>query len=160
LIVTYQLAEEQNRIATGLQWLRVSVMAPMVAQRTMAGWFLGFAFVQLVMTFLNRPFWLCPLREGLSFPCPGCGMTRAMLALCKGDWQTAIEMHAFAPLCVSAVVFVLGTQLLSKTKRMSLANRIQQWEQRTGLTGIVVLTLLLYWLLRLVFSEQYFRLVL
>jgi magnesium-transporting ATPase (P-type) len=157
--VHHQLAEKHNGYPTILNWLRIPVLAPIVARRAMAAWILGFAFLQLTMTTLNRPFWYCPFREGFAFPCPGCGMTRAMIALCQGNWHTAMEMHAFAPLCILAVAFVLGTALLPNAKRESLANRLQQWERKTGLTGIIVLTMISYWLLRLGFSERYYRLV-
>jgi uncharacterized protein DUF2752 len=47
----------------------------------------------------------CLVRRVLDFPCPGCGMTRALHALAHGDLAGAIAFHALAPvLAVEAVL--------------------------------------------------------
>ena len=47
---------------------------------------------------------LCPFRRITHLPCPGCGMTRALLALLCGDLPGALASHPLSPL----VALVLG----------------------------------------------------
>jgi hypothetical protein len=47
---------------------------------------------------------LCPLRRVTGVPCPFCGMTTGVLALCRGDLAGAFAANPAAPLLVAAVV--------------------------------------------------------
>lgn len=58
---------------------------------------------------------LCPIRNLFEVPCPGCGLTRAFLAILRFDFQGAIEYHAlsiplflgmlsYACLCISDIL--------------------------------------------------------
>ena len=40
---------------------------------------------------------LCPSRALLALPCPGCGMTRALAALLRGDVAGTLRLHPWAP---------------------------------------------------------------
>ena len=42
--------------------------------------------------------YFCPSRRFLDLPCPGCGMTRALVALARGEWRRALDFHPLAPL--------------------------------------------------------------
>ncbi len=46
----------------------------------------------------------CPLALVFGVPCPACGMTRAVLLLCRGDFSGAFSMH---PLVYSLPLLVL-----------------------------------------------------
>ena len=48
----------------------------------------------------------CPMAGVLGVPCPGCGLTRATLALCRGDLRHALALHPLAP--VIAPLFIGG----------------------------------------------------
>jgi hypothetical protein len=48
---------------------------------------------------------LC-LSRRLGLPCPGCGMTRALAHLAKGEWRAALTAHPFSP--VLAAELALG----------------------------------------------------
>ena len=39
---------------------------------------------------------LCPMVTLTGFPCPACGMTRAVLAILKGDFVAAWHLHPFS----------------------------------------------------------------
>jgi Protein of unknown function (DUF2752) len=62
---------------------------------------------------------LCPMAALLGVPCPGCGLTRATLALLRGDLRGALHLHplvlVISPLFVwavtsAAVGYVRGPQ--------------------------------------------------
>jgi hypothetical protein len=40
----------------------------------------------------------CLFRRVVGIPCPGCGMSRAFLALLRGDWSSVRRLHPLAPL--------------------------------------------------------------
>ena len=46
----------------------------------------------------------CPFKALTGIPCPGCGMTRAVLHACKGEFREAFYYH---PLWIVAVPLVL-----------------------------------------------------
>jgi hypothetical protein len=41
--------------------------------------------------------WRCPVAELFGVPCPGCGLTRAALALAVGDLSDAVAKHPLSP---------------------------------------------------------------
>jgi hypothetical protein len=49
-------------------------------------------------------FSVCLSRRLLGLPCPGCGMTRALAHLAKGEWREAVAVHPFAPLLAAELV--------------------------------------------------------
>lgn len=48
----------------------------------------------------------CPVRLATGVPCPGCGMTRASIALARGDLGGALELQPLALLVVPLLVAV------------------------------------------------------
>ncbi|MBV9493544.1 MAG: DUF2752 domain-containing protein, partial [Acidobacteria bacterium] len=40
----------------------------------------------------------CLFRRVTGIPCPGCGFSRAFLALLRGDWGAVQRLHPLAPL--------------------------------------------------------------
>src|SRR5262245_58716173 len=41
---------------------------------------------------------ICPIARVMRRPCPGCGMTRALVALVSGDFQQALALNPLAPI--------------------------------------------------------------
>lgn len=57
----------------------------------------------------------CPMVVLTGYPCPGCGMTRAVIALLKGDFYGAYQMHAFVYVLIAyAILFVIWRYGLKK----------------------------------------------
>lgn len=57
---------------------------------------------------LILPSYRCPTAALTHRPCPGCGMTRAMLLLFKGDFGASFAMHALAlPTSLAYAAFAL-----------------------------------------------------
>lgn len=55
---------------------------------------------------------LCPIRLLTGFPCPGCGGTRAIGAICNGQFERAWELN---PLSFLVVAIFVGWALQSAT---------------------------------------------
>ena len=121
----------------------------------------GVAALHLTLVTAGLPSWQCPIRSNLGIPCPGCGLSRAMLALVQGQWQHALVVHAFAPVAIGVLLFIAVASFLPTAFRRVLAQRIESIEVHLGLTGIALSIFLLYWLVRLLFfSESFYDLVL
>jgi len=60
---------------------------------------------------------LCPFKMLTGFPCPGCGITKSLIFLYKGDFLKSIYYHLFGPFtflfCIIAIV-VLTVELITK----------------------------------------------
>jgi hypothetical protein len=120
----------------------------------------GAAALHFGLVILGLPGWQCPIRQTLGIPCPGCGLSRAMLALTLGDWQTSLTLHAFAPLFLIGLLLMTGVTLLPSAQRQFAINWIDLVERRTGIIAILLISFVLYWLARLVLlREAFIRLI-
>jgi hypothetical protein len=81
----------------------------------------------------------CPLHAALGVPCPFCGMTRATLALGRGDLAAALAFHPLAP----AVLFA------SLVAAVSIAIGRDGWLRRTPAPGVVLAVVLGIWAVNL-----------
>jgi hypothetical protein len=70
---------------------------------------------------------LCPTAFFLGVPCPGCGMTRAALALLHGDVHGAIALHPLAPLFVPLVAVIVGKALVDYVRGSPPAPPERAW---------------------------------
>ena len=64
----------------------------------------------LVATVLDIP--ICPIRIVYRTPCPGCGVTRATVAMLLGNWSLSLEMNPAAPLVVPIVVGLVAANVV------------------------------------------------
>jgi len=69
----------------------------------------------------------CWIRALSGFPCPGCGSTRAMVEICRGDIKTALEYHplifvsiAIIAFYIITIVFKINLAAKSETKWMKI----------------------------------------
>ena len=106
-----------------------------------AGWF-GVALVE------------CPVPRLGGFICPGCGMTRGVLALLRGHFTQAMHYHAFSPLAV-AVGLLFGVMMfVPATLRLNVAGWIEKWERQLGISALLLVALHVYWVFRLFYSPH------
>jgi hypothetical protein len=61
-----------------------------------ARWGRAFGLVASLALLLIAPVPLCPTRNWLHLPCPGCGATRATWLALQGDWAGSLRMHPLA----------------------------------------------------------------
>ena len=95
--------------------------------------------------------WPCPLKSALGIPCPGCGLTRASVALLRGDFAAAFRLHAFAPVLLVCVAAFVVAGLLPAARRESFVGAVARFERRTKAAYVVPAAMLLYWSVRLLF---------
>lgn len=134
--------------------------SPLLAQlleRRVTGVWVGVAVVaHLGLMRLELPAWPCPVQHALGIPCPGCGLSRAIVALLHGDWLAALRLHAFAPLLLAALALIIGMAVLPEPLRRRGIATVDHLERRTGLTVLLLGALMVYWLVRLLVFRSAF----
>jgi Protein of unknown function (DUF2752) len=136
------------------------IVSRLVRHRRFCQALLAVAGLHFLLVSLKLPSWPCPIRHGLGIPCPGCGITRAILALLQGDWSRAIAIHAFAPLALLTLIFIAAGAILPQRQKSRLSIWTAQLEKRTGISLVLTLLLIIYWLIRLIFfNHQLYLLV-
>ncbi|HEV8630441.1 MAG TPA: DUF2752 domain-containing protein [Thermoanaerobaculia bacterium] len=84
------------------------------SRRALAWWLVAGATGALAFFLLGhlplagRGFSFCAWRRVTGIPCPGCGMTRAMAALARGELGAALHLHPFAPLVLAEAAALWG----------------------------------------------------
>ena len=109
------------------------------------------ALLQLVVTTFGTQGWQCPVYTTVDIPCPGCGLSAATVSLIRGDWRTAISIHAFAPLLAIAIASMVILSLLSRRLYRIAVQRLAVLESKSGLSGLLLSGFIGYWGLRFIF---------
>jgi hypothetical protein len=136
--------------------LFVPVLSPLLRDRRLVLAITVVTFLQLGLTSVGLPGWPCPFLHVVGIPCPGCGLTRAMILLLRGDWRRSLAFHAFAPLFIVALMIAITTALLPESVRQRIVTSTEVLELRTGITGLLLVGLILYWLARLFVLQSAF----
>ena len=80
---------------------------------------------------------LCPFRVVTRIPCPGCGMTRAMLYLGQLDFGKAIHLNVFSiPLFVVMLIYIYNPKMIRILKNELMLK-------------VLLVTVVVLWVLRL-----------
>jgi hypothetical protein len=66
---------------------------------------------------------LCPFRLLTGLPCPGCGLTRSVVALAHADLTAAVHLHPLGP----ALVGLLGAVVLCEAFRRWAPREWELW---------------------------------
>ena len=56
----------------------------------------------------------CPFKLATGIDCPFCGMTRATIALGRGDLHAALDFHPFAPLVLVGLLALFGIVVVGR----------------------------------------------
>lgn len=136
------------------------LLSPVLADQRISLSIVGSLGVHLTLVTLDLPSWYCPIRQGLNIPCPGCGLSRAIALLLRGNWQQSLKVHAFAPLAVITLSLIMFSAILPAKYRKKLANFFKQLETKIPLVSSLLITLIIYWLIRmLIFPKILYNLV-
>jgi hypothetical protein len=109
------------------------------------------ASLQLVVTMSGIQGWQCPVYSAVGIPGPGCGLSAATVSLIRGDWQTALSIHAFAPLLAVAISSMMILSFLPRRFYRIAIKRLAVLESNSGLTGLLFAGFIGYWGLRFIF---------
>jgi hypothetical protein len=134
-------------------WFRRPAIAPLLRHRAMsAALGLGGAG-QLILTALHVGIMPCPVPELFGIPCPGCGLSRACVALLSGDphW---LQLHALAPIFLIAIAFSLVAAAANQSLRQHLADRVAAIERATAFPALALAAVWLYWLVRVLYAPE------
>jgi hypothetical protein len=80
----------------------------------------------------------CPLADIFGIPCPGCGMTRAMLLLASGQVAASLRMHPLAVPCAFASTFFMVATIWV-TARAGTPEAA--WHDKVGRAALLVFAL-------------------
>ena len=105
--------------------------------------------VQVAITAAGIIAWQCPVKSTLGIACPACGLTRSIVLFAQGHWKSAIDMHAFGPIFSGIGIFLVAGGILPVGIRQKIAHEIAVFERSTGMVGLLMLSFLAYWLLRI-----------
>ena len=136
--------------------LRKPILASILRDRIVCLIITGVSILQISLVILGLPAWQSPIHTFLGIPDPGCGLTRALVALLRADWRTALTLHAFSPLFAAALVLFAISVILPHGQQEKMVSRVATLEQNTGLTAILLVSLVVYWLVRLLFFREAF----
>lgn len=131
-----------------LDWFFTPVLAPILLNRRLIGIFIGVGVTQLILVGTGLNGWQCPIKSTFGIICPGCGLTTAMTLLVRGQWAAAVGMHAYAPLFLVILASMVAAILLPVVYLKKFCAAVAILERKTGITAIMMLGMVLYWLLR------------
>jgi len=119
-------------------------------QRGLAAVLLAAALVYFAGSWwLGRPIHRCPFRALTGLPCPGCGLSRALTLLLRGDWAASFRLHPFALYVIVCGGLLGGAALLPARWRLRWAAGWAALEARTGFHAAMLAAFGLYGLARL-----------
>jgi hypothetical protein len=126
------------------------VLGPLVRNRQTIVVLATAAVVQVALTAAGTIAWQCPVKSTLDVACPACGLTRAMVLFARGHWKAAIDLHAFAPVFLGGGIFLVIGCILPARLQQKIAYQIATFERLTGIVGLLILSILVYWVLRII----------
>jgi hypothetical protein len=91
--------------------------------------------------------WRCPIQLATGYPCPTCGMTRALRLVLRGDFAAATQLHPLVWLTVPAVALLVTAEIVgyAQTAELGGSRRVRGSSAVMLATATLLFTL---WLLR------------
>jgi len=111
------------------------------------------AALQLTLGALSMPGIPCPVLDLFHKPCPGCGLTRATLALFSGDLETMAQFHLFAPVLVVGLALVVAAATLPDRARDRLVRAVTAFDRNSRPALALGVAVLVYWAYRVWTSD-------
>lgn len=99
---------------------------------------LGICIGQALLTRFNLPAWSCVFYKATGLSCPGCGMSRSIASLLKGDIAASWSYHPFAFFYVIGAAILAALIILPKNPRTTFLNRLRAIDTRLGITIFII----------------------
>lgn len=145
-----------------MTWARCGVVLREVFTYPLVAWFIrdrsvaiGFIAVGAVLSGANLigvSLWQCPIFNLTGYECPGCGLSRGSVALCRGRIDEALAFHWFTPLFLLGASVIVTGVALPRRLREKFADLVEALEVRTGITAGTLFAAAIYGLTRNVWS--------
>ena len=116
-----------------IDWFFTPMLAPLLLNRRLMGIFIGVGVTQLILVATGLNGWQCPIKSTFGIICPGCGLTTAMTLLVKGQWASAVGMHAYAPVFMVILALMLAAILLPAVYLKKFSTAVAILECKTGI---------------------------
>ncbi|MBI2390243.1 MAG: DUF2752 domain-containing protein [Deltaproteobacteria bacterium] len=111
----------------------------------LARWGRALLLVAAVAVLVFAPVPICPTRNWLHIPCPGCGATRAFLLALQGHFAESFRMH---PLAMVAAVLAVPTAIVALRGIVQTGNPPPLPRLLKGAWYVLVAALIVVWLAR------------
>ena len=131
------------------QKTRQAIYASILRDPKEASVLAAIGILHLLLAYFGFSGWPCPIWTATGIPCPGCGLTRGSIALLQGDLRGMAAAHIFAPVFLIGVVLTGIIAILPEAIRSRIIDRVERFELQTNLFLWILISLLMYWGLRL-----------
>jgi hypothetical protein len=129
-----------------------SIIAPVMKSRRGAIVIAAFPVIFMLLNISDLFVWKCPFYEYLNIQCFGCGMTRAVEALGKGEFAEAFHLHPFSYLLITGWITWIIILFLPEKQHETVINKLEIIENKTGLIFILFIIFIFFGLVRLIFQ--------
>jgi len=129
--------------------LREPWLSTLLSHRRLCAWIVIGTAILGTASLMGVSLWPCAFRSVTGLPCPGCGVTRGLLALLDGRFADAVALHPFVPLFALAWLLPFLVVVLPGPARRVLINAAQWVERKTALPGILLILFAVYGLTRM-----------
>jgi hypothetical protein len=72
-----------------------------------------------------------------------------MVLFVQGHWQASISLHGFAPIVLAIGILLAAGSAMPQRLHQKMVARVTDFERRTGITALLIISALLYWILRI-----------
>jgi hypothetical protein len=72
-----------------------------------------------------------------------------MVLFVEGHWQASISLHVFAPIVLVIGILMAASSVLPQRLRQPMAALVTDFERRTGIAALLILSALIHWILRI-----------
>ena len=139
------------------RWSGTPILGPLLRDRRVSVILGVVGSIQIVSAWVGISIVPCPMLHVVGYPCPGCGITRAVKLLAEGKFEQSLHLHVFAPWFLLAALLLLVNGLLPAKARRHLAAGMETLESRTGIVFLLLSLLVLYWVARMLYAPSVFR---